>query len=97
MNKYKFQKNMNVGAGFHPCPEKGITLVALIITIILMLILATVTINVVFDGGLFEHAGNVKESVEVVNEKDNGKYFQKVLETTDFGIKLEKPDKNCDE
>lgn len=26
----------------------------------------------------------------VVNEKDNGKYFQKVLETTGFGIKLEK-------
>ena len=26
----------------------------------------------------------------VINEKDNGKYFQKVLETTGFGIKLEK-------
>jgi intergrase/recombinase len=26
----------------------------------------------------------------VVNEKDNAKYFQKVLETTGFGIKMEK-------
>ena len=33
---------------------------------------------------------NTKYLFTVVNEKDGGKYFQKVLETTNFGIKLEK-------
>ena len=33
---------------------------------------------------------NTKYLFMVINEKDNGKYFQKVLETTGFGIKLEK-------
>lgn len=33
---------------------------------------------------------NTKYLFIVVNEKDNGKYFQKVFETTGFGIKLEK-------
>ena len=35
---------------------KGITLIALIITIIVMLILAAVTINIAINGGLFEYA-----------------------------------------
>jgi len=33
---------------------------------------------------------NTKYLFMVINEKDNGKYFQKVFETTSFGIKLEK-------
>ena len=33
---------------------------------------------------------NTKYLFMVVNEKDNAKYFQKVLETTGFGIKMEK-------
>ena len=33
---------------------------------------------------------NTKYLFMVINEKDNGKYFQKVLETTGFGIKMEK-------
>lgn len=33
---------------------------------------------------------NTKYLFMVINEKDNGKYFQKVLETNGFGIKLEK-------
>jgi Tfp pilus assembly protein PilE len=33
--------------------NRGITLLSLIITIVIMLILATVTVNVVIDGGLF--------------------------------------------
>ena len=36
--------------------EKGITLIALIITIIVMLILVGVTINVALNGGLFSKA-----------------------------------------
>lgn len=38
--------------------EKGITLVALVITIIVMLILVAVTINIATDGGLFDTARN---------------------------------------
>ena len=40
--------------------EKGITLIALIITIIVMLILVTVTISVALDGGLFQKAEDAK-------------------------------------
>ena len=33
---------------------------------------------------------NTKYLFTVINESDNGKYFQKILETNEFGIKLEK-------
>ncbi len=46
-----------VGARLRPCPNKGITLIALVITIIVMLILVAVTITMAINGGLFEHAG----------------------------------------
>jgi len=37
--------------------NKGITLIALIITIIIMLILVAVTLTIALQGGLFEQAG----------------------------------------
>ena len=40
--------------------QKGITLIALIITIIVMLILVVVTLTVAFQTGLFEKAGKAK-------------------------------------
>ena len=46
--------------------QKGITLIALIITIVIMLILATVTIDVAIDGKLFDTA---KEAVDKTNNK----------------------------
>ena len=48
--------------------ERGITLIALIITIIIMLILATVTIGAI-NGGLFEYAGRAKTEVEETSIK----------------------------
>ena len=54
--------------------KSGITLIALIITIIVMLILVGVTINVALNGGLFEKgekaafqtgASTVKEQIEL--------------------------------
>ena len=51
MRKFK-----NVGAG-PVSAQKGITLIALIITIIVMLILVAVTITMAINGGLFEKAG----------------------------------------
>lgn len=44
--------------------QKGITLVALVITIIVMLILAGVTISVVINGGLFDQASNATEETK---------------------------------
>ncbi|MBO5413332.1 MAG: hypothetical protein J6A29_03400 [Clostridia bacterium] len=49
-------KKMYVGAG-PVSAQKGITLIALIITIIVMLILVAVTITTAINGGLFEKAG----------------------------------------
>lgn len=63
--------------------EKGITLVALIITIIVMLILVGVTINLALNGGLFDRARSGARQTEekVIHEEiigclaldDNGK------------------------
>ena len=51
--------------------EKGITLIALIITIIVMLILVGVTINVALNGGIFDRAKDAKQktSREVSREQ----------------------------
>ena len=48
--------------------KKGITLIALIITIIVMLILAAVTINIAVNGGLFGYAG--KATSDTVKAKE---------------------------
>ena len=41
--------------------EKGITLIALVVTIIVLLILAGITINLLFsNGGIFDIAKNMK-------------------------------------
>ena len=48
--------------------QKGITLIALIITIIVMLILVAVTITIAVNGGLFEQAGRAtKETQNAIN------------------------------
>ncbi|MGN1301062.1 MAG: hypothetical protein ACI4U9_00805, partial [Clostridia bacterium] len=71
------KKQKNVGAPAYRCPNRGITLIALIITIIVMLILVAVTINMAVNGGLFEKAGQaVGETENAVNkeqELSNGK------------------------
>ena len=46
--------------------QKGITLIALIITIVILLILATVTVDVAIDGKLFDTA---KEAVDKTNDR----------------------------
>ncbi len=66
-NKEKVRLNY-VGARLHPCPNRGITLIALVITIIVMLILVAVTITMAINGGLFEHAGQAVEDTQ--NEID---------------------------
>ena len=50
--------------------EKGITLIALIITIIVMLILVGVTINVALNGGLFNKAKTASEQTQRETDKE---------------------------
>ena len=50
--------------------EKGITLIALIITIIVMLILVTVSITVALNGGLFGKAEEATMKTQVESDKE---------------------------
>ena len=50
--------------------QKGITLIALIITIIVMLILVGVTITVSLNGGLFEKAKQAGDEYQAAAERD---------------------------
>ena len=77
MQKRKEKQNAKpVGANcIRPCfkgmtQNKGITLIALIITIIVMLILVGVTINVALNGGLFEKAETATKQTQIEAEKE---------------------------
>lgn len=50
--------------------QKGITLIALVITIIVMLILVGVTITMAIQGGLFGHAKNASEQTNQAVEAE---------------------------
>ena len=56
--------------------QKGITLIALVITIIVMLILVAVTVTMAIQGGLFEKAGEAtqktNEAIEAENQLGSG-------------------------
>ena len=62
--------------------EHGITLVALVITIITLLILAGISIQTLTNQGLFSQADNAKKSTEIANIKEeiNLNIYQKQLE-----------------
>lgn len=51
--------------------EKGITLVALVITIIVLLILAMVTVKVVLDSKIIPHAENAATDYQAAAEDEN--------------------------
>ena len=50
--------------------QKGITLIALIITIIVMLILVAVTVSVALNGGVFDNAKNASDKTQRQAEKE---------------------------
>lgn len=54
--------------------QKGITLIALVITIIVMLILVAVTITMAIQGGLFDYAGKAAKGTNnaIEDEKTLG-------------------------
>ena len=73
MRKCMEKLNANaVGVAAHsdPLNQNGITLIALIITIIVMLILVGVTINVALNGGLFTKASEAAEVMQIAAEKE---------------------------
>ncbi len=51
--------------------NKGITLVALVITIIILLILAGISISALTGSGLFQKAGDAKNSYEEAERREN--------------------------
>ena len=73
--------------------QKGITLIALIITIIVMLILVGVTINVALNGGLFTKAETAKS--QTLKELEKEELMSIVLAAYDANTgKIEKTDLN---
>lgn len=65
--------------------NKGITLIALVITIIVMLILVAVTISLSVNGGLFEYAGNASEQTRVaIDDEKNWSNIENDLSTEDL-------------
>lgn len=55
--------------------EKGITLIGLIVTVIVLLLLAGIGISMLLENNIIEQTGKAKESTEISNEKE-------VLETS---------------
>ena len=51
--------------------QKGITLVALVVTIVVLIILATISISVAINGGLVQKTQTAREVYENVDKKFN--------------------------
>ena len=72
-DKYNI-KNLNVGVKqkmrFKSKEDKGITLIALVITIIVMLILVGVTINIAMQGGLFDTGRGAAKDTQIQVDKE---------------------------
>ena len=69
--------------------DKGITLIALIITIIVMLILVGVTVNVALNGGLFDAAKQAASGMNIAQIREKAEMTKVVLiadEQTDAGV-----------
>ena len=70
----KINSKENVGANDPVCPRnKGITLIALVITIIVLLILAIVSINLVMNGGIIGHAESAVKKYEAAQTDEQDK------------------------
>ena len=61
--------------------NKGITLVALVITIIVLLILAGVTLSIVWNGGIIDKSANAVDKYEnaSANEKNQINYSENMF------------------
>ena len=76
--------------------EKGITLIALVITIIVLLILAGVTIaSLSGQNGILGKASKAKEQTEIGNEKDQIQIGAMAALANDLGGEVKKDSKDC--
>ena len=72
---------------------KGITLVALVITIVILLILAGISIQLITNTGLFENAKEAKKQSEIANVKEQiqleiyAKQAESIGEITEYDLK----------
>ena len=65
------KKTRHVGVGLVPAHQnKGITLIALIITIIVMLILVAVSISIALNSGLFDAAGKATQKTNIAKDQE---------------------------
>ena len=62
--------NKNHISHIPPHTANGITLIALVITIIVMLILAAVSITMAVNGGLFGYAGNASQETKIARDEE---------------------------
>ncbi len=69
--------------------EKGITLIALIITIIVMLILVAVTVQITINGGIFEKAGEAVGKTKAAIENESNLDIDDLVHETITGITVE--------
>ena len=60
--------------------QNGITLIALVVTIIVILILAGITIQVVLQGGIFDQANKASESYKIADLREN-RYYQNGMDS----------------
>lgn len=71
--------------------QRGITLIALIITIIVLLILAVVTIGAVKENGIIEHAQTAKDKYEVAASEEKKSLVEMELMLGADGLRNEYP------
>ena len=73
--------------------NKGITLVALVITIIILLIVAGVAISAFTQTGLFDNSKQAKNATENAQNKAEGRLNEYEKEIADYGNGKEQQDK----
>ena len=93
----KYQKNVGVGVldnpHFEGKAQKGITLIALVITIIVLLILAGVTINMVLgDDGIIGQAQRASEAQKNADEKEKAQIATGEAKTSEYMAGMTKGD-----
>ena len=69
--RQKKEKKMETKISKSKVKDAGITMIALVVTIVVLLILASITIGAVTsDNGIIKNANDAKEQTEIANEKE---------------------------
>ena len=87
------QKKQLKNSNIFPKNNKGITLIALVITIVVLLILAGVTINIAINNGILNNSKKAVDEYKVSEYKENieviktGEQFKKISENLQDSLK----------